>query len=159
VDATWLKVSLPGGQEGFIRSDAARPKQLLTKIDLVTLSQQFLYTPYKWGGRSAFGYDCSGFVQMLYEQIGILLPRDSKDQILDPRLKPIEEEALEGGDLLFFGTSAKNIGHVALYIGEGRFIHATARENRPWIRISRLSDAPWLPTETGFYPYRRAICF
>ncbi|MCP5492677.1 MAG: C40 family peptidase [Chlamydiales bacterium] len=93
-------------------------------------SQKFLGLLYIWGGRSSFGYDCSGFVQMLYSQIGIKLQRDAKQQILDSRLQSIKIDELKLGDLIFFGKSDQRIMHVGMYIGNEQFIHATARENK-----------------------------
>jgi gamma-D-glutamyl-L-lysine dipeptidyl-peptidase len=93
---------------------------------------------------------------MLYSQIGVDLPRDSKQQINDHRFKAIEIDELDVGDLIFFGKSAEKIRHVGLYIGEGRFIHPTVLENKPWLRISRLTDFQWSGDEGATYPYRTA---
>ncbi|MCH9717001.1 MAG: C40 family peptidase, partial [Gammaproteobacteria bacterium] len=62
----------------------------MTKDEMIFLSQKFLGCPYTWGGRSSFGFDCSGFVQMLYKEMGICLPRDSGPQAEDARLCEIE---------------------------------------------------------------------
>ena len=156
-DARWIAIVLPDGREGFIqRGDIAVEPELSNKADLVQFSQKFLGLPYTWGGRSSFGYDCSGFVQMLYKQIGINLQRDAKQQILDNRLQSIAVNQLEPGDLLFFGKSEQKIMHVGMYIGDGQFIHATARENKPWIRKSSLSDMEWSGQQEVYYPYRTA---
>lgn len=150
VDVRWLKVLLPDGREGFIqRGDVADEK-----LDLVSLSKKFLGLPYTWGGRSSFGFDCSGFVQMLYGKLGILLPRDARDQILDLRLKPIEIEEARVGDLIFFGESEGKIIHVGMAIGGGEFIHSSVRENMPYLRISQLTDPEW---SKDFRAARRTI--
>lgn len=156
-DSRWLKISLPDGKEGFIqRGDVIPDTQIAKKGDLVEFSQKFLGLPYYWGGRSSFGYDCSGFMQMLYSQIGINLQRDSKQQILDGRFRTIKIEELEPGDLIFFGKSEQKIMHVGMYLGDGRFIQSTVRENKPWIRISLLSDPEWNASSQATYPYRTA---
>jgi gamma-D-glutamyl-L-lysine dipeptidyl-peptidase len=146
---------LPDGQVGYIQNgDIVLESPISHKGDLVPFSQQFLGLPYTWGGRSSFGYDCSGFVQMLYSQIGVDLQRNSGQQILDPRLQKISRDDLELGDLIFFGKSEQRIMHVGMYIGEGNFIHSSARECRPWLRMSSLSDPEWCGSSAAYYPYR-----
>lgn len=154
-DERWLKVILPNCQECFIqKGDVAPQKELKRKEDLAAFSQNFLGLPYTWGGRSSFGYDCSGFIQMLYQQIGIQLPRDARQQISDAHLHPIFIDQLESGDLIFFGKNEQKIMHVGMYLGEGKFIHATSRENQPWIRISQLIDYEWSGNPNAYYPHR-----
>lgn len=154
-DSRWLRIALPSGEECYIqKGDVAPEQKLKDKADLIDFSKKFLDLPYTWGGRTSFGYDCSGFVQMLYSQIGIHLQRDSKQQILDFRLCEVSFHELAPGDLVFFGKSIKDIRHVGMFIGEGYFIHATARENKPWIRISHVSDLEWSGNSDVYYPYR-----
>lgn len=138
VDHRWLKVFLPDGREGYLlRGDVDEDPS-----DLVSLSKRFLGLPYTWGGRSSLGFDCSGFVQMLYSQRGILLPRDAKDQIQDSRLMAVDQVKI--GDLIFFGLSEKEITHVGMAIGNGEFIHSSVQENKPFLRISKLTDPHWV---------------
>ena len=154
-DARWAKVSFPDGSEGYVQNgDIALESPPQNKADLVAFSQRFLGLPYTWGGRSSFGYDCSGFVQMLYSQIGIDLQRDSKQQILDERFQTVDLADLEPGDLLFFSKADKRTGHVGMYIGDGKFIHTSVRECRPWLRISSLSDPEWSGQSDAYYPNR-----
>jgi cell wall-associated NlpC family hydrolase len=153
-DARWITVAFPNGKEYYIqKGDIASEKPLQGKSDLVTFSQRFLGLPYTWGGRSSFGYDCSGFVQMLYQQIGILLPRDSHQQVRDACFQTIPLEHLQSGDLIFFGKSNQKIMHVGMSLGNKQFIHATSRENQPWIRVSDLSDFEWSGHQEAYYPY------
>lgn len=155
VDSRWIKVALPNHQEGYIqKGDVFSLQEFNHKKNLIAFSHQFLGLPYTWGGRSSFGYDCSGFVQMLYQSIGVFLERDSCQQAIDPRFSTIDVNKLEGGDLIFFGTENKKIKHVGMHLEDGSFIHATARENKPWIRISHLTDFEWSGHEKAFYPYR-----
>lgn len=153
----FTKIALPDGQEAYIQNgDIASESPLQKKEDLVSFSKRFLGLPYTWGGRSSFGYDCSGFVQMLYNKIGISLQRDSKQQVCDDRFQTIAIHDLEPGDLVFFGKSEGRIMHVGMYLGEGSFIHATSRECLPWIRISKLTDSEWCGSEDAYYPFRTA---
>lgn len=83
--------------------------------------------PYIWGGRTRWGADCSGMVQMLYRTHGIMLPRDSYQQAeVGPAVEPGDGlDAVEPGDLLFFrARSSERIVHVALSLGGSRIIHA-----------------------------------
>lgn len=154
-NAQWLIVALPNGQCAFIqRGDVAVEPPLNKKQDLVHFSQKFMELPYTWGGRTSFGYDCSGFVQMLYGQIGIHLQRDAKQQILDDRFQEVSLDDLEPGDLIFFGKTDGKIGHVGMSIGKDRFIHASSRENSPWIRISSLHAAEWNGNPETYYSLR-----
>lgn len=150
-DPDWVQVKLPLGAFSYVRKGTIAPFKALSKEELVPFSQKFLNIPYIWGGRSSFGFDCSGFVQMLYSQMGIQLERDSSEQCRDPRLRTINKDELNAGDLIFWGQSAAEIRHVALYIGDQKFIHTSIKEQMPWVRISHLSDLTW---NGGAYPYR-----
>ncbi len=83
--------------------------------------------PYRYGGRAPDGFDCSGLVYFSYQQAGISVPRSSKEQF--KATNPIDLDDARAGDLLFFRNVSK-VSHVAIYLGEGRFVHApsTGRE-------------------------------
>jgi cell wall-associated NlpC family hydrolase len=139
----YLQVRLPDGRRAFVqKGDVAEPGPALTVEEMIALSRRFLELPYTWGGTSSFGYDCSGFTQMLYRRRGLLMPRDAQDQANWKGLAPVAKEELQAGDLLYFGRSAEKITHTGLYIGNGEFIHATAHEN-PVIQVSKLVDEYW----------------
>ncbi len=151
----WIEVTTVAGKKGYIqRGDIKVGNSPLAIDQLPQFSLQFLGLPYTWGGRSSFGYDCSGFVQMLFRQIGIFIPRDSKDQAKWDGFKEIAIEDLKPCDLLFFDLDAERIRHVGMYIGNGQFIHATIGDNAPYIHINHILDHEW--SEQGRYPYRRA---
>jgi gamma-D-glutamyl-L-lysine dipeptidyl-peptidase len=154
----WYQVKLLDGTIAYIQSgDVSLMVKTLKREEIVAFAKQFLGLPYTWGGRSSFGYDCSGFVQMLYRRMGVFLPRDSKDQANWSGFKEIDIEALTPGDLIFWGKSAEKINHVGMYIGDGNFIHTVASvENMPYLRISNLSDAAWNGSATNYHCYRTA---
>jgi cell wall-associated NlpC family hydrolase len=77
--------------------------------------------PYRYGGATTNGFDCSGLVQYAYRQAGMQLPRTTAQQF--NAAKPIELRDARPGDLLFFADRSK-ISHVAIYLGEGQFVHA-----------------------------------
>lgn len=155
LDERWFKVTLPNGEDAFIqKGDVILDKGKKNKQELPLLSKQFQGLPYTWGGRSSFGYDCSGFIQMLYQEMGVSLERDSQQQSIDPRFETSDVSFLNSGDLIFFGYAIDQVRHVGMALGEGTFIHATSRENQPWIRISRFSDYTWSGDPNCLYPCR-----
>lgn len=114
-------VELPDGRRGWVPAAAlatgSRRRKLIERI------RDLLGTPYLWGGRTPHGLDCSGLVQQLMAEQGVALPRDAHDQFLATRA-PLEVEALELGDLMFFGRGKNRMEHVALVLGGGYYLHA-----------------------------------
>jgi len=92
---------------------------------LIKQAKNYLGTPYKWGGTTKDGIDCSAFVQNVYKSIGINLPRTSKQQykyIANNRVN-----SKQTGDLVFF-KKGREISHVAIYIGDNKIIHASSKK-------------------------------
>jgi hypothetical protein len=139
----WLQVRLPDDRSGWLQhgdvSFDSRPLSIEASIEL---SRRFLGLPYTWGGTSSFGYDCSGFTQMLCRRRGAPIPRDADVQAAWKGVVPVKREELKPGDLLFFGGSADRITHTGMYIGEGKFINATTWI-RPVVQICDLRDPHW----------------
>ncbi len=139
----WVPVKLPDERRGWIQNgDIAPAAGRLTIDDSIALGRTFLGLPYTWGGTSSFGFDCSGFTQMLMRQRGYLMPRDAKDQATWSGLVPVTRSDLKAGDLVYFGPSETRITHTGMYIGAGQFINATTYE-RPTVRIDNLDDPHW----------------
>lgn len=140
----WSAVRLPDGRVGMIQNaDVAPAGARLTIDDTIALARKFLGLPYTWGGTSSYGYDCSGFTQMLMRQRGYVMPRDAKDQAVWTGLVPVDKTDLKPGDLLYFGSSEQRITHTGLYIGDRLFINATTHE-RPVVRIDNVDDPYWV---------------
>jgi cell wall-associated NlpC family hydrolase len=97
----------------------------------VALARRELGVPYVWGGESPSGFDCSGLVAYVYGRLGVRLPRVASDQYRAGR--HVSRSMLRPGDLVFF----HGLGHVGIYTGEGRFIHAP--HTGDVVRISTLS--------------------
>lgn len=98
----------------------------------VAYAKRFLGVPYRWGGSSPGGFDCSGFVRYVYERFGIELPHSSyADFGLGRR---VGRSGLKPGDLVFFS----GLGHVGMYVGHGRFIHAP--HSGTSVQISSLAE-------------------
>lgn len=88
---------------------------------ILTISKQYLGTPYVWGGSTPKGFDCSGFVQHVYNELGIELPRNSRAMYLVGT--HVNKNELKVGDLVFFKYGGR-LGHVGIYIGHGKMIHS-----------------------------------
>jgi hypothetical protein len=98
---------------------------------LLATAERYIGTPYRYGGTSpSYGFDCSGFVQFVFGRQGVELPRTSRQQALVGREAPLEATALRPGDLMFFAGKGRGIDHVAIYVGQGRIIHASAGSGR-----------------------------
>ena len=95
-----------------------RPVHLALGARAARLARTQLGVPYSWGGASPAGFDCSGLVMWVYGRLGISLPHNAA--ALYGVGRPVPRSALRPGDLLFFS----GLGHVGLYIGHGRMIHA-----------------------------------
>jgi cell wall-associated NlpC family hydrolase len=104
-----------------LRAGSFRDKELAAPLGTraARYAQRLIGVPYSWGGSSPrSGFDCSGFVRYVYNRIGISLPHSS---YADFNLgRQVSRWALKPGDLVFFD----GVGHVGMYIGNGRFIHA-----------------------------------
>jgi len=124
----WGEVPLRGGRtrdprSGFLAvADTTRDGEVAsrypTAADYLKTAESFIGVPYLWGGTTALGLDCSGFVQQVYRLNGVALPRDADQQAMLGR----RVEEARAGDLLFFG--AESVDHVALATGADDFIHA-----------------------------------
>ena len=109
--------------------------------------RQYLGTPYKYGGISKTGMDCSGFIYTSAKQsLGIKLPRRAED--LYNATERLEKEQLQPGDFLFF-KAANTVNHAAVYIGDDEFIHSASDGPKTGVIISKLSDSYWNTTFVG----------
>jgi SH3-like domain-containing protein len=139
----WLEVRLVDGQMGWVqRGDISADFTAVSMDDMLKLAQRFIGTTYTWGGVSSFGFDCSGFTQMLERQRGIEMPRDADIQASWSGVIAVERKDIQPGDLLYFGSSPNKITHTGMYLGNGEFIHDTTHDH-PGVQISRLDDMPW----------------
>ncbi len=102
-------------------------------------AQKMLGKPYKYGGSSPTGFDCSGLVLYSFRQAGVRLPHNTEQQRKTAR--PIQVAELRPGDLLFFNQEGKKYGHVAIYIGSGKFVHAPSSGKS--VRADNLSNPYW----------------
>jgi gamma-D-glutamyl-L-lysine dipeptidyl-peptidase len=144
----WLEINLPDGTRAWIqKGDGATREAPWTwprrpVEDMVALSKRFIGLPYTWGGRSPFGFDCSGFVQLIYMMNGIPILRDTDIQMTKSGLLEVAKGEERAGDLIFFGRALDRISHVGMMIDTEYFINATTSD-APIVQIDRLKDANW----------------
>ncbi|MFZ1282392.1 MAG: C40 family peptidase, partial [Ignavibacteriaceae bacterium] len=156
-DSNYYLAEYPDGRKAYIKKDEAKLfnhwySSLNPNGDtILKTAYRFMGIPYLWGGTSTKGMDCSGFTKTVYFLNGIVLQRDASQQVNTGELVDVKNgwENLQAGDLLFFGRKAEEdkkerITHVAIYIGDGDFIHAAGR-----VRINSLN-----PIKTYYSKYR-----
>jgi cell wall-associated NlpC family hydrolase len=113
--------------------------------EIAMRAMSLLGAPYKWGGAGPTTFDCSGLVQYVHNQLGITTPRTAAEQYKEA--EPVKLNNLAPGDLLFFRIGGRRISHVAIYAGEGRFIHAP-QTGRP-VELRTLDDEFYMPRLAG----------
>jgi cell wall-associated NlpC family hydrolase len=101
---------------------------------------KMLGKPYRYGGMTpASGFDCSGLVHFSFRQAGVTVPRSTELQLR--AAAPVRGSQLRRGDLLFFDQDGKKKSHVAIYVGDGRFVHAPSSGKQ--VRADRLDSPYW----------------
>ncbi|MGM0668421.1 MAG: NlpC/P60 family protein [Gemmatimonadota bacterium] len=144
-----IQATLPDGRTGWlpvgdlIPVPALESGEMPDPASLIALARTFMGRPYLWGGTSAHGVDCSGFMKTLFYRHGVVLSRDANQQVLHGREINFHDgwDQLQAGDLMFFGRAAtaereERVSHVAMYIGNGRYIHSSGR-----VKINSLVES------------------
>jgi cell wall-associated NlpC family hydrolase len=107
--------------------------------------------PYRYGGAGPDAFDCSGLVAYAHRQVGIAVPRTAAEQF--NKATPVERRELRPGDLVFFRLSGRDVGHVGIYAGDDRFVHAP--QSGGHVRLASLDDEWYRQRFVGagrFYP-------
>ncbi len=141
----WIEVQLVNGEVAYIqRTDVAVNPKPLSKNEMVALATSLIGVPYTWGGSSVYGFDSSGFVQMMYRQMGVVLPRGAYDQAAIAPNKHVAVSDLEPGDLLFFSLKDDGlVDHVGIYLGNNEFLHASTRNAPPSVQVTPIRTPYW----------------
>ena len=106
-----------------------------SNMKLFSFVYDWIGTPYRFGGGSKKGIDCSGFTKQLYDQVFNLdIKRNSRD--IFSMVSPVKKDELKEGDLVFFKIHSRSISHVGIYLGNNRFAHASSRG----VAVSSLED-------------------
>ncbi|MCI8549664.1 MAG: C40 family peptidase [Lachnospiraceae bacterium] len=140
--AGWRLVRLIDGRGAYMRAAQIRPlpethysikqEEEALRKSLVQTALSYLHTPYRWGGKTPWGIDCSGLCSMVYLLHGIYIYRDSKIKEGYP-VKEIPVCSIKPGDLLYFP------GHMALYIGGLQYVHATGKMGQDSVVVNSLN--------------------
>ncbi len=160
----FVRVGYPDGRVGFVPGgdlvyfDTWKSSLESNAENVLIEAKRYLGRPYLWGGTSPNGMDCSGFTKQVFYFSGYLLPRDASQQVMvgDDLGTDLDLSKFEKADLLFFGrkptnTKKEKITHVAIYMGEGKIIHATGR-----VKIESLDPDDPLFAKDRFDSFVRA---
>lgn len=132
--------------EGFTEDrieTAANDANWFTSI--VDTATEYLGVPYRFGGTTLAGIDCSAYVQMVYRYFSIELPRTAREQF-KAGIK-VSKKELKIGDLIFFRTYAKFPSHVGIYIGGGKMVHASSRSKK--VTVTNINEPYYVKRYIG----------
>lgn len=124
-------------QHGAGAHDGGANHAIAAKAAEIALSMQG--QPYRYGGASPTGFDCSGLVQYAYRQAGASIPRTTTQQYRRVRQRHLHQ--LEPGDVIFFRTKSAKASHVGIYVGNDRFVHALNADHP--VRVDRIDQGYW----------------
>lgn len=139
------------GQSFSFSGHYHKPSGELIPTDLQRFARLFLHTPYLWGGRSVFGMDCSGFVQLVYKMCGRTIARDAALQSATGETIHLIHEA-RPGDLMFFDNAEEVITHVGMMLDKGMIIHAHGK-----VRIDLIDHQGIFNKELKKYTHKLRI--
>lgn len=131
---SWYLIELPDQKLGWAAKEYFGSFPDFTVENIIKQAREFLGYQYFWGGRTTKGFDCSGFVQTVFGLHGVGLERDAWQQQQSNQISD-EFTNAQTGDLLFFAKTPEKVTHVGIYLGEGRFIHASGR-----VKINSLRE-------------------
>ncbi|MDQ0215915.1 hypothetical protein J2S13_002335 [Oikeobacillus pervagus] len=103
---------------------------------LKPIAKKYVGVPYRWGGTTPRGFDCSGYITTVYREVGVSLPRTSNSMYRTG--SAVSKNNLQVGDLVFFNTSGRGVSHVGIYVGSNQFMHASTSRG---VIVSNLSES------------------
>jgi cell wall-associated NlpC family hydrolase len=125
--------------------DVGAAEPITIQPGVVSLALSLRGTPYRNGGSDLAGFDCSGFVQWVFAQQGLALPREVREQYRVGR--DIDTDDVRAGDLVFFETVSPGASHVGIALGGGEFVHAPS--SRGVVRVERYTCGYWADRWVG----------
>lgn len=141
----------PNSQFRLIQGDISQPLEASGK-NILNAGRKLMNSPYLWGGRSPFGIDCSGLIQIAFKMAGVNVPRDAWQQAeAEGEFIDLISEAKQG-DIAFFDNDEGRIIHTGILTGEGTIIHANGR-----VRMDAVDHHGIFNRETGAYTHKLRI--
>jgi len=135
--------SLPPGSAPAVATEAPPAEGI--QLPLISLALSLRGTPYRNGGSDPSGFDCSGFVQWVFAQQGLTLPREVRQQYRVG--DDIDDDDVKPGDLVFFETVSRGASHVGIALGGGEFVHAPSSNGV--VRVERYTSGYWADRWVG----------
>ncbi|EPF32199.1 hypothetical protein HMPREF9194_00194 [Treponema maltophilum ATCC 51939] len=137
---TYLGIFICFLQAVFLAAQEQTPEKLRAKV--VAAAKQYIGVPYRYGGLTAAGMDCSGFIYTVArEATKVQLPRTAR--AMYSFCKTVPDEKREPGDIVFFKDGGEKITHAGLYIGNNQFIHAVSDGENTGVIVSSLNQGSW----------------
>jgi cell wall-associated NlpC family hydrolase len=140
--------SKPGNVQLSVIDSANNPP---TENNIINIATKYINAPYLWGGRTPFGIDCSGFVQMVFRFLGIKLYRDAYQQAEQGRMVEFINQT-QTGDLAFFDNKHKRIIHVGIILPDRKIIHASGQ-----VRIDTMDHYGIFNADTNSYSHKLRV--
>lgn len=153
--ATSLTIVLTVGAGSTFAASNTAPSKLVSVVNSVK------GTPYKMGGISTVGFDCSGFTKYVFKKFGVNISRSSAAQY--KMGTAVSKSNLKEGDLVFFNTFGKGVSHVGIYVGNGKFAHASSSKGIVVDKLNssyykkRYVGAKRVLSKTGYAKYAASL--
>lgn len=123
---------------GATTADAA------TSTEITQTANKYIGVPYVYGGTTTKGFDCSGYTQYVFKQLGVTIKRTAADQYKQGTA--VSKANLKVGDLVFFNTTGRTASHVGIYLGNNKFAHAGSSTG---VTVASLTSSYWGPKYNG----------